>query len=303
MTILPEGFYTALGTPLDEEGRVLPESLAEQTRMQIRAGAAGFLVLGSMGIQAYVRQDQGPRAVAAVAGAIAASGLAEGDRPALLAGAMDNSIRRVLQRIEAMAELPLAGIVLTTPYYGLCSEQDLFSFFTAIADRSPLPIYLYDLPGVTKIKITFSLVRHVADHPNIRGIKSGDPVLARSICRDKTIRERFCPVFSGLDIFDMAVAYGITRFLDGMFACAPETARKTFEYLRAGKIAEGGDCLDRILRLRDVMFTFGIFPAFTVAMNLLGLPGRYGPDYENDAPAEATDVLRGIMNEMGEPVR
>lgn len=300
--ILPKGFYTALGTPLDENGNVIVASLADQVRMQIEAGAAGFLVLGTMGIQAYVKQDQGPVAVRAVIGAIDSADLSRRERPALLVGVMDNSIHRVLQRIEALSEFPLDGVVLTTPYYGICGDDALFSFFTKIADQSPFPVYLYDLPGVTKIKIALPLVRRVAEHPNIRGIKTGDAVLTRQIWRNETIRKNFTPVFSGLDIFDLAASYGITHYLDGMFACCPATTRRCFEHFRDGRIEEGGRELDRILDLRDIMFSFGIFPAFSATMNLLGLSGQYGPDYEPAPSEEATKTLRKKMANMGESV-
>lgn len=298
--ILPPGFYTALGTPLDENANVVSASLRAQTLMQIDAGAAGLLVLGSMGIQAYVRQDQGSVAVAAVAEALDESERSSGKRPAFLAGVMDNSVARVLQRIDMLSGLSVDAVVATTPFYGLCGEDALFSFFTKIADRSPLPLCLYDLPGVTKMKITFPLARKLAEHPNIVGIKTGDIVLARQLWQDESAREKLMPVFSGLDVFDVASSYGIDRFLDGMFACCPRTTSRAFEHFKAGRVDEGGRELNRILDLRDTMIRYGIFPAFSLAMNMLDLPGNHSPDYESPAAPEAENVLRRKLLDMRE---
>jgi len=85
-----------------------------------------------------------------------------------------------------------------------------------------------------------------------------------------------------------------------MFACCPRTTEQTFRYFEQKRFEDGAKSLNRILDLRDVMFRYGIFPAFTVAMNLLGLPGSHAPDYEPEAVPEAYDVLRSKLIGMGE---
>ena len=47
---LEKGFYTALGTPLDESGNLVADSLTKHINQQIDAGASGLLLMGSMGI-------------------------------------------------------------------------------------------------------------------------------------------------------------------------------------------------------------------------------------------------------------
>lgn len=61
------GFYPALGTPLDEMGYLITKSMEEQVQDQIEAGAAGLLVMGSMGIEPYIRQSEYRKVAAAVA--------------------------------------------------------------------------------------------------------------------------------------------------------------------------------------------------------------------------------------------
>jgi len=299
-TVLPSGFYTALGTPLDENGKLLPESLAVQIRLQCQAGAAGFLVLGSMGMQASVRQDQCALTVSTATDTLEQMSVNLEKRPILLAGVMDNSVERVLDRVKALSGLSVDGVVATTPFYGISKEDALEKFFTQIADRSSFPLYLYDLPGVTKMKITLPLVRKLAVHPNIRGIKTGDLVLVRSLWHDDSIWNAFNVIFSGLDVFDVASAFGINRYLDGMFACCPQTSKRMFELFAKGFFEEGGKCLNRVLELRDTLFQYNIFPAFSLAMNLLGCPGNHAPDYETASPREAGEVILAKMTEMGE---
>ncbi|MDO5553294.1 MAG: dihydrodipicolinate synthase family protein [Planctomycetia bacterium] len=288
-----DGFYTALGTPLDKNGNVITASLKRQVEQQINAGCAGLLVLGSMGMQSCVKTDQ---CVCAVQAAAEAN---RGVKP-LFAGVMDNSIERVLDRIDALKSFPLDGVVLTTPFYFTCDAASLVRFFTRVADRSAFPVYMYDLPGVTKQKITFDIVKQVSQHENIRGIKTGDLTLARQITYYGETKESFKVLFSGLDVFDAANAFGIRRNLDGMFACCPHTAQKTFQAFANNNIAEGTKYLTQILNLRDTMFKYDIFPAFTVTMNLLGCDGAHAPDYEGEVSEEGVRVLTDLMRTMGE---
>ncbi|MDO5566395.1 MAG: dihydrodipicolinate synthase family protein, partial [Planctomycetia bacterium] len=143
MLELKEGFYTALGTPLDEQGNIVADSLTRQIEQQIIVGASGLLFLGSMGAQCSVRTDQ-----CKVGAQVAAQAVA--GRVPLFVGVMDNGVERVLERIADLEGLPLQGVVLTTPYYFICDPDSIVSYFTKIAARSPFPVYLYDLPVVTK---------------------------------------------------------------------------------------------------------------------------------------------------------
>ena len=55
---MEKGFYTALGTPLDENGNFIPGSMAQQIEQQIEAGVSGLLVMGSMGQMTYIKQNE-----------------------------------------------------------------------------------------------------------------------------------------------------------------------------------------------------------------------------------------------------
>ena len=109
------GFVPALGTPLDKNGQLLVDSYKKQICDQIDAGAVGLLCMGSMGIQAYLKNDVYP--VVAKTAVEAAAG-----RVPVFVGAMDCSIARAKDRMAAMEALPIDGFVFTAPYYSPCKE-------------------------------------------------------------------------------------------------------------------------------------------------------------------------------------
>lgn len=286
-----KGFYPALGTPLDENGILLEESYRRQIELMISSGASGVLCMGSMGTEEALSMETYTKTAAV------ASDTVNGRIP-LFIGAMDNSVYRVKERCESLKELNFDGVVLTTPFYDTTTEDNLIHYFIGVADISPKPVYLYDLPGVTKQKITYEMVAELAKHPNICGIKTADIILIRKIMRNIP---DFTVLFSNLDIFDVGVSFGLPCFLDGMFTCTPVNSAKFVECVLNKDVIGAGKYLDNILELRDQFLENGIWPGYTIAMNLLGLEGNYTPGYIDLTPLkDEAEKVKEIMQKIGE---
>lgn len=288
---LKKGFYPALGTPLDDKGSLVAESFSKQIEMMIDAGAAGVLCMGSMGAEAALTSDT-YRDTARVA-----VETVKGRVPVFI-GTMDNSVYRVKERFEMIKDFDFSGIVLTTPFYETSSNESLIEFFKECADAAPKPVFLYDLAVVTKQKITFEMAEELSTHPNIKGIKTGDIVLARKLM---LANPDFHVMFSNIDIFDVAGAFGLPKVLDGMFTCTPKNSKEFVKYFETGDVKKAGIYLDKILALRDLMAENGIWPGYTIAMNLLGLAGSYGGGYGVDKPYEGEyEQIKLFMEKIGE---
>lgn len=290
---MDKGFYTALGTPLNEDGTLCIEGMQEQIEQQIEAGASGLLVMGSMGNMTYLKNSE--YAKVAKCSAEAARG-----RIPVLVGVTDVSIGRVMDRVHALEGISgIDGIVSTVPYYTAVNQDHIFKFYDEIAKQSGRHTYLYDLPVVTKVAISPATVKRLWANPNIKGIKSGNLVTQRILMRDENRPGDFVQMFSNIDEFDIAYQYGINKNLDGMFSCTPKTAKKMYEALAAGDQAAAGDALDGILALRNLFVSTGcLMSAFTHSMNLLGCKGVFGRDWEyeisDEKKAQVTEALKGL---------
>lgn len=292
---MEKGFYTALGTPTDENGDLCEASIMTQVEQQIEAGASGLLVMGSMGKMTYLKNSTYPKVAEACVKA------AKGRVPVLV-GVTDVSITRVKERIDAISGIKgIDGMVSTVPYYAAVNQDEIYNFYNSLADYAPAPIYLYDLPGVTKVATAASTVQKLWKNPNIKGIKSGNMVTHRLLRRMEDRPADFDMMFSNLDEFDIAYKYGIDKNLDGMFACTPKTAKKMYEALAAGDMETGSACLDQILGLRDLFLgTVNLFNAFTHAMNLIGCEGYFGVDYSVPVSEEEKARVEAYMKKIGE---
>jgi len=290
--VLKEGFYTALGTPVDNNGNLIADSFQKHVEEQIEAGASGLLAMGSMGIEPYLKQSEYRKI------ALAASETARGRCPVLV-GVMDNSIARVMEMIDSLEGLHIDGVVATTPFYYSVTQEELKKFFSEIADRSKYPLYLYDLAVVTKTKIAVGTIEFLMQHDNIKGIKTGDLIAVRELSRNCRWKDDFAVIYSGLDTFDAAWQYGVKMNLDGMFSCTPVTTSKLYKSLEQNDFEQAGKYLDEILTLRNTLVEVGVFKGFTCAMNILGYEGSFAPDYTGEPEEKDFDKIRQCMKKCG----
>ena len=288
------GFVPALGTPLDSQGNLCKESYRKQIDDQIKAGAVGILCMGSMGMQAALRQDVCP--IVAQVAVEAAAG-----RVPVLVGAMDTSIARAKERMAAMENLDIAGFVFTAPYYSPCSRDQMMNFFTQVAAATSHKFFLYDLPSVTQSKITYDMVLELLQKvPNFAGIKSADQAMFRKLKLNPDVPKDFIMVYSGLDTFDIAYKWGIDKCLDGMCTCTPVNTGKMFSAMAEGDYATAAECLNNIVALRDAFIGWDLWPAYSTTMNMLGYEGRHCPDYCSEIkPAYIPDIEK-MLKRIGE---
>lgn len=291
---MKQGFVPALGTPLNRDGELLRQSLKKQIEDQIHAGAVGLLCMGSMGIQAFIRQDV--YAEVAKTAIDAAAG-----RVPVFVGAMDTSIARARQRIEQLEPLEIDGLVFTAPYYSPCTAGQMVNYFKGVAASTRHKILLYDLPGVTQSKITYDMVLElIREIPNLAGIKSADLQMFRKLKLNPEVPQDFIMVYSGLDTFDVAYKWGIENCLDGMLSCTPVNSGAMFRAMQQGDFSTAAARLNSIVLLRDAFVKCDLWPSYTAAMNLLGYEGNFGPDYVGTISAEQTEEIRSCMQKIGE---
>ncbi|NJD04684.1 MAG: dihydrodipicolinate synthase family protein [Ruminiclostridium sp.] len=289
---MKEGFYTALGTPLDESGNLIPSSFEKHITDQIEAGASGLLVMGGMGIGAYVKNREYSKV------AKASTGAAKKKCPVLI-GVIDNSAARIFEKIDSLKGLDIDGIVATTPFYYSVDQEELKNFFKIISDYSPFPLYLYDLPAITKVKINPSTVENLISAGSIKGIKTGDMLTAKLLMQSTEKKDDFSIIFSGSDLFDIAYKYGLKMHIDGMFSCTAPVTAKMYRCMANGNYGEAGKCYNNILRLRDTFVEVGVFGGFSYAMNLLGYEGMFYPDYSLKLKVNECEKVKECMKKCG----
>ena len=161
-----EGVLVPLITPFDGEGRGDVACLERLAAECLDAGAAGIVALGTTGEASALDEEERRQVVAACARVC-------GDREArLVVGAGTNDTRTTIERHEQLAEVPgVVASLAVVPYYVRPSEPGIVAHFTAVAERSPVPLVLYNVPYRTGRGLRVDSLLQLAEHPNVMGVK------------------------------------------------------------------------------------------------------------------------------------
>jgi dihydrodipicolinate synthase/N-acetylneuraminate lyase len=176
--MLIEGIFAAVPTPLYPDEGVYFRKLEANMARYSRSLLAGMLVLGSTG-EAAMLNDAESREVLRIA---AESASAE---KVLIAGVSRESVKATLELADAAAAFRYDAVLVRTPTYYSPSMPALaiLNYFRSVADHSPLPVLLYNIPKFVPYRMPVELVSELAQHPNIIGIKdsSGDVERVRAL--------------------------------------------------------------------------------------------------------------------------
>lgn len=160
----PGGIVCPLVTPLTPDGR-LDEGVFRALIEALIPDLDGLFVLGSSGELTWLTDETSLRVARVAVDQV-------GRRIPVYVGIGDTGLERTLIRADRLADLGADFVVVTTPfYYAVESDHLLVEYFEAIAERAPAPVVLYNIPQNTHVRLAPSVVRTLAGHPNIVGIK------------------------------------------------------------------------------------------------------------------------------------
>jgi 4-hydroxy-2-oxoglutarate aldolase len=193
--MLLHGIFPPITTPFYPEGNIYHKKLEANVERYSRTPAAGIVVQGSTG-EAILLSDQERRDVLKTAIAAAAP------NKAMIAGTGVESAIETLHLTEYAAELGYDAAMARTPHYykKQMLPANMLAFFRTVADRSPLPLIIYNFPQATGYDMPSEIIIELADHPNIIGIKESSGNLekvkkivdgTRHVKRQATVTETF----------------------------------------------------------------------------------------------------------------
>lgn len=193
--MLLSGVFPPITTPFYPDGQVYYKKLEANVERYSRTPVAGIVVLGSTG-EAILLSDQERRDVLKTALAAAAP------NKVMVAGTGIESAHETLALTEYAAELGYDAAMVRTPHYykKQMLPANILAFYRTVADRSPLPLVIYNFPQATGYDIPAEVVIELANHPNIVAIKESSGNLdkvkkmvdgTRHVKRSATVSETF----------------------------------------------------------------------------------------------------------------
>ena len=241
------GSIPALVTPFSG-GRVAEDTFADFVEWQIAEGSNALVPCGTTGESATLNRDEHREVIAHTVRA------AKGRVP-VIAGCGSYSTEVAIEMVRASADVGADAVLVVVPYYNKPSQAGLAAHFTAIAEASPLPIVVYNVPSRTVADISVETLAQVAKHPRIVAIKDATGNLARVSAQRLACGEEFVQL-SGND--DMALGFNAMGGVGCISVTANVAPRLCSDFQKAMREHRWDDAVklqDRLYPLHAALFS------------------------------------------------
>jgi 4-hydroxy-tetrahydrodipicolinate synthase len=241
------GSIPALVTPFSD-GRVAEDTFAAFVEWQIAEGSNALVPCGTTGEVATLTGDEHRELIAHTVQ------IAKGRVP-VIAGCGTYSTAASIERARAAGDVGADAVLAVVPYYNKPSQAGLAAHFTALADASPLPIVVYNVPSRTVADISVETLAHIAKHPKIVAVKDATGNLGRVSDQRLKCGKDFVQL-SGND--DMALGFnamGGVGCVSVTANVAPRLCSDFQEAMREGRWEEALKLQDRLYPLHAALFT------------------------------------------------
>jgi 4-hydroxy-tetrahydrodipicolinate synthase len=241
------GSIPALVTPFSN-GRVAEDTFRDFVEWQIAEGSNALVPCGTTGESATLSRDEHREVVAT------AVRVSNGRVP-VIAGCGSYSTAAALEMVQGAADVGADAALVVVPYYNKPSQAGLAAHFTTIAEHSPLPIVVYNVPSRTVADISVETLALVAKHPRIVAIKDATGNLGRVSAQRLACGEDFIQL-SGND--DMALGFnamGGVGCISVTANVAPRLCSDFQKAMREGRWDEALKLQDRLYPLHAALFS------------------------------------------------
>jgi len=287
------GVYAPIPTPFDNHGAVAHDKLAENIARWSETPLAGLLALGTNGEFVYLNDNEKLEVLRTARQALPKDKL-------FIAGAGCESTKCTLELTEQAAAIGAdAAMVITPSYYTRMDSAAMRRHFLQLAERSPLPIILYNMPACTGIDLSADIVVELAQHPNIVGLKDS----GGNVAKLGDIIRRAPPTFSVLagsaSFLYPAMVLGAVGGVVALANIAAEQCCRLYHYAQQGQHDEARQLQLKMIPANTAVTTrFGV-PGLKLALDWLGYYG--GPPRLPLGPLDEAEqaTLQTILVEAG----
>jgi 4-hydroxy-2-oxoglutarate aldolase len=237
-----KGIIPPMVTPFDENGAIRYHFFERNIEKYLEAGIEGYLVLGSNGESVYLEHSEKLKLIEAARGRIPSS-------MTMLVGTGVESTQGTILLTKEAADRGADAVLVKNPFYfkSQMTFDVYMTHYTAVADASPIPVIIYNVPVFTGVPLQSKLVIELAKHPNIRGLKdsSGDMKLISEVVWN-TDPAKFGVLAGAAPTLFPAMAAGARGGIIALACAAPMATLALYRAFAAGDYKKAGQ-IQRII--------------------------------------------------------
>lgn len=294
-----KGIIPPMITPLKGDDELDLEGTSRLVEHMLAGGVHALFLLGTTGeaqsLTYRLRYEFVERVCRQVAG-----------RVPVLVGVTDTSLDESVRLAEHAAKCGAVGVVAAAPYYFAPSQQELIEYYTALADRLPLPLYLYNMPSHVKVFLEPATVKALADHPNIVGLKdsSANMTYFQTLIYHLGDRDDFALYVGPEELTGECVLMGADGGVNGGANLFPELYVSMYDAACKHDIARVRELQRRIMQISTSIYTVGKYGSSYLkgvkcALSLMGICDDYLSYPYRKFRAEERNRIRQALEALG----
>ncbi|MBS0001173.1 MAG: 4-hydroxy-tetrahydrodipicolinate synthase [Cyclobacteriaceae bacterium] len=285
------GTGVALVTPFDANYKIDSEALGKIVDHAVRGGVDYLVVMGTTGESVTIGESEKSLLLEVIS-------THKQDKPLVL-GMGGNNTAKILEQLESSDPDSYDAILSVCPYYNKPTQKGLINHFTMIADKSPRPVILYNVPGRTSVNLIAKSTIELSKHPNIIGIKEASGDFTQCIAIASNTDENFL-LISGDDVLALPlIAIGAKGLISVIANALPEEMSRIVRYGLNGQYKEARNILHPISYLMELMFREGNPTGVKSLLSHLGLCSEQVRPPLIHASAELRDEIAGAYRKAG----
>jgi 4-hydroxy-2-oxoglutarate aldolase len=287
------GLYTPLATPFADDGSLDAGALTRNVERYLQTPLTGLVVLGSNGEAPQLEEHEADLAIRTVRAAMPKN------RP-LLAGTGRESTAATIAATKRAADLGADAVLVRTPsfYKGQMTTDAFVRHYTQVADRSPVPVLLYNVTMYTGVNLLPDAVAALSRHPNIVGIKETNSDMVQFGEYLSRSREGFTVLAGSGATYYSALALGAHGAILAVGGVAPKLCSDIFTAVRDGRFDEARALHRTLAPLSKLLgATYGV-PGLKAALTLCGYDGGHPRPPLQPVPPAAIDAIRAALAEL-----
>ncbi len=289
------GVFAPVPTPFDRDDRVDTVRLKAAFARWVARPITGFVVLGSNGEAVLLDETESDQVIAAARECVPRG------RP-FIVGAGRESTQAAVRAARRAAELGADAVLVRTPgFFKTQMTHDAFvRHYTAVADASPVPVLLYNFTALTGVNLPTSAVSQLASHPNVIGMKESGGDVAQIADLVSSTPDDFCVLAGTTSTFYAALCVGAAGGILALACVVPETCRRLFELVAAGRHEEALAVQRQLIPLARLLGpTYGV-PGLKAALRIVGYDVGQPRAPLAPVPDAGVAALKGVLAQFEE---
>lgn len=295
------GAFTAMITPMKEDGSIDYDGYRKLLRFQMEEGIDGLVPLGTTGETPTLDEDEEQRIIDVVMEEVRAFEKERGVKVPVVLGAGSNNTRDAVRYTKRAKKAGADAALVVTPYYNKPSSEGIFRHFEAVS-RVGIPILVYNIAGRTGKNIDTPTLSRIADLPNIAGVKEASGSISQMTDVIATIKSKHpdFAVLSGDDAMTLPLlASGGDGVVSVVSNAAPAPVSEMVRAALSGDYEAARKIHYRLLPFFKAAFIDGNPTSIKYAMRVKGLPSGSVRLPLVDVHDEAKKIIEEALSACG----